>query len=74
VIDGLNSPADPSSVYSVKIGITNPVDTTGGGGGTGKATFEPFVVLKPIDKASPKLMLATAKGEHFQKATIEIFG
>ena len=75
VIDGLTGPDDASPIYSVGIGITVPVDSSpGGGGATGRATFEPFSVLKPIDKASPKLMLATAKGQHFQKATIEIFG
>jgi type VI secretion system Hcp family effector len=75
VIDGLNGPAEPSPVLSVKIGISNPQDTRiGGGAGTGKAVFEPFAVLKPIDKLSPKLMQATASGKHFPKATIEIFG
>lgn len=75
LIDGLMGPDDASPIYSVGIGITVPVDTSpGGGGAAGRATFEPFSVLKPIDKASPKLMLATAKGQHFQKATIEIFG
>jgi type VI secretion system secreted protein Hcp len=75
VIDGLNDPATPSPVFSVGISIANTVDTTGGGGGgAGKAVFEPFAVLKPIDTLSPKLMLATATGKHYQKATIEIFG
>jgi type VI secretion system secreted protein Hcp len=74
VIDGLNTAADPSPVFSVGLGITNEQTTTGGGGGVGKAAFEPFAVLKPIDKLSPKLMLATATGKHYPKATIEIFG
>ena len=75
VIDGLNDPATPSPVFSVGISIANTVDTTGGGGGgAGKAVFEPFAVLKPIDTLSPRLMLATATGKHYQKATIEIFG
>jgi type VI secretion system secreted protein Hcp len=75
VIDGLNTPADPSPVFSVRIGITNTdTGTTGGGSGAGKAVFEPFGVLKPIDALSPKLMLATAQGKHYTKATIDIFG
>jgi type VI protein secretion system component Hcp len=74
VIDGLNTDADPSPVLSVGLGITNTQSATGGGGGAGKAAFEPFGVLKPIDKLSPKLMLATATGKHYPKATIEIFG
>jgi type VI secretion system secreted protein Hcp len=75
VIDGINDASTASPVYSVKIGVTNAGTAGGGGGGgAGKATFEPFVVLKPIDAASPKLMLATATGKHFTKATIDIFG
>lgn len=75
VIDGLNSDANPSPVWSVKIGVKNSVNFTGGGGGgAGKASFEDFGVLKPIDALSPKLMLATAEGRFFTKATIEIFG
>lgn len=75
VIAGLNGPADPSSVFSVSIGVTNGGSTTsGGGGGAGKAEFGPFAVLKPIDALSPKLMLAAANGKHYTKATIEVFG
>jgi len=75
VVEGLNDPATPSPVFSVGISITNTADTTGGGGGgAGKAVFEPFAVLKPIDGLSPKLMLATATGKHYAKATVEIFG
>jgi len=73
VIDGINDASTPSDVFSVKIGVTNPADL-GTGGGAGKATFEPFVILKPIDMSSPKLMLAVATGKHFNKATIDIFG
>jgi type VI secretion system secreted protein Hcp len=75
VIDSLNTPDDPSPVFSVNTGVTNAAsDPGGGGGGAGKAVFEPFAVLKPIDALSPKLMLATATGKHYAKATIEIFG
>ena len=75
VIDGINDTSTPSDVFSVKIGVTNTASAGGGsGGGAGKTTFEPFVVLKPIDAASPKLMLACASGKHYTKATIDIFG
>ena len=75
VIEGLNDPANPSSVFSVSIGVTNTGSaSSGGGGGAGKAEFGPFAILKPIDALSPKLMLAAANGKHYTKATIEIFG
>lgn len=75
VIEGLNDTSAPSPVYSVGISVTNAGDPTGGGGGgAGKALFGPVDVLKPIDALSPKLMLATATGKHYAKATIEIFG
>jgi type VI protein secretion system component Hcp len=75
VIEGLNDAATPSPVFSVAVSVTNAGDPTGGGGGgAGKAVFEPVGVLKPIDALSPKLMLATATGKHYTKATIEVFG
>jgi type VI secretion system secreted protein Hcp len=37
-----------------------------------RANFHPFVVVKAIDKASAKLALACASGEHYPKATLEI--
>jgi type VI secretion system Hcp family effector len=74
VIEGLND-ASPSEVFSVDIGVTNITETgTGTGGGAGKAAFQPFKILKPIDAASPKLMLACASGKHYPKAKIDIFG
>ena len=73
--EGPQGPAGPA----VPLGVAGPQGPagppgSGGGGGARKAVFEPFAVLKPIDALSPKLMLATATGRHFAKATIEIFG
>ena len=42
----------------------------GGGGGAGKASFQDFHFVMKINKASPKLMLACANGEHIKKATL----
>ncbi|HLJ57907.1 MAG TPA: type VI secretion system tube protein Hcp [Chthonomonadaceae bacterium] len=39
----------------------------GGGGGAGKAQFSDLVVVKPLDTASPSLMLACSKGTHMHK-------
>ena len=37
-----------------------------------RALFRDFSIVKAIDKASPKLALGCASGEHFPKATLEI--
>jgi len=75
VIDGLNAPNQPSLLFAVSVGVSNSGTLGGGGGGgAGKASFQPFALLKPIDELSPKLLLATANGRHFTKATIEVFG
>jgi type VI secretion system secreted protein Hcp len=43
---------------------------TGGGGGAGKVQFHDFSFAKTVDKASPKLMLACATGEHIKNAIL----
>ena len=42
----------------------------GGGGGAGKVAMQDFHFVMKISKASPKLMLACATGEHIKKATL----
>lgn len=42
----------------------------GGGGGAGKVQMQDFHFVMKINKASPKLMLACATGEHVKKATL----
>ncbi len=43
---------------------------SGGGGGAGKVSMQDFHFVMKISKASPKLMLACASGEHIKKATL----
>jgi type VI secretion system secreted protein Hcp len=43
---------------------------TGGGLGAGKVAMQDFHITKKVDKASPKLMVACADGEHIKKATL----
>jgi type VI secretion system secreted protein Hcp len=43
---------------------------TGGGGGAGKANFQDISVTKYLDKASPALLIALAKGSHITTATL----
>src|SRR3954470_2558979 len=42
----------------------------GGGGGAGKVSMRDFAATAKLSKASPKLMLACANGEHLKKATL----
>ncbi len=42
----------------------------GGGGGAGKVSMQDMSVTKVMDKASPKLLLACANGEHISKAVL----
>ena len=43
---------------------------SGGGGGAGKVSMQDFHFTKNYDKASPKLFLAVATGEHYKTATL----
>ena len=42
----------------------------GGGGGAGKVSMQDFHFTQQINKASPKLILACATGEHIKKAVL----
>lgn len=42
----------------------------GGGGGAGKVSMQDFHFVMKINKASPKLFLACATGEHIKKAVL----
>lgn len=42
----------------------------GGGGGAGKVSMQDFHFVMKVNKASPKLLLACATGEHIKKATL----
>jgi len=44
--------------------------STGGGGGAGKVSMQDFHFVQKISKASPKLMLACATGEHIPEAIL----
>jgi type VI secretion system secreted protein Hcp len=43
---------------------------SGGGGGTGKASFHDFTFAHAMDKASPNFMKACATGKHYPEGTI----
>jgi len=46
--------------------------SAGGGGGSGKVHMQDFHFVMKVNKASPKLMLACASGEHFKSATLTV--
>ncbi len=50
--------------------MSNPSSTSGGGGGTGKASFSDLSIMCSVGKASPLLFKACATGEHIKKATL----
>ncbi len=43
---------------------------SGGGGGAGKVSMQDFHFAMNVNKASPKLLLACANGEHIKKAVL----
>jgi type VI secretion system secreted protein Hcp len=44
----------------------------GGGGGAGKANFQDVSFTKYVDKASPALMIAVAKGSHIDECKLTV--
>jgi len=63
---------DEIEVLSWSWGVTNPakVGGSGGGGGTGKASFRDLSFTHKLDKASPLLLKGCAAGQHLKEATI----
>lgn len=65
VVDGHAGEID---VISFSMGVSNPAanrSTSVGGAGAGKAQFQDILVTKPLDKASPRLMVGCARGERY---------
>jgi type VI secretion system secreted protein Hcp len=58
-------------IESFSWGATNPTTgANGGGGGSGKVSFQDLHFTMPTSKASPNLMLACATGRHISTATL----
>jgi type VI secretion system secreted protein Hcp len=63
---------DEIDVLAFSWGVSHPKATGpgGGGGGAGKAVFEDLLVVAHTSKASPKLWLACASGQHIKSAIL----
>jgi len=63
--------ADEIDVLSFSWGETQTgTHAGGGGGGAGKVSMQDFHFVMKTNKASPKLLLACANGEHIAEATL----
>lgn len=64
---------DEIDIMSFSWGLTQAGSlAAGGGGGSGKAQFQDFHFTTSVSKASPKLFLSCATGEHIKDATITV--
>jgi type VI secretion system secreted protein Hcp len=62
---------DEIDIFSWSWGASNPgAITTGGGAGTGKATFNDLSFTHRFDRASPSLWKACATGQRIRDATL----
>jgi len=59
-------------VESFSWGATQTSTLVGGGGGAGKVSFQDFNFVHKVDKASPKLFLATATGDPIDKVELTV--
>jgi type VI secretion system secreted protein Hcp len=57
---------DQISVDSFSLGA----QSSGGGGGAGKTTIQSFTITKPIDAASPLLLLGSASGQNYKEMVL----
>jgi type VI secretion system secreted protein Hcp len=57
-------------VLSWSFGETNPAVPATGGGGAGKVQIQDFNFMAATSKASPKLFLACATGQHMKEAKL----
>ena len=76
-LDGIDGESQDSKhkgeidIESFSWGVTQAGDaSTRGGGGAGKASYQDIHFVTKISKASPKLMLACATGQHIKKAVL----
>jgi type VI secretion system secreted protein Hcp len=64
--------ADFSDVISLNWGATQAASISGGGGGSGKVSFNDLTVTAKMDKATPALTKLCASGKHVPTVKISI--
>jgi type VI secretion system secreted protein Hcp len=64
--------ANQIDVLAWSWGASNTVTVSGGGGGAGRVSVSDLTVTKPLDKASPKLLLNVCNGRHIPRATLAV--
>jgi len=76
-VDGIDGESQDSKhkgdidVESFSFGATQTgTHSGGGGGGAGKVSMQDFHFTQKVNKASPKLALACATGQHIKKAVL----
>jgi len=68
--------ADWIEIHTFQHGAVQPVSLNASsttGVIAGKASPTPFTIMKPIDKASPKLYEFCVKGQHIKKVILQIY-
>lgn len=65
---------DEIDIFSFSWGVAQEekASSAGAGGAAGKASFSDFNFMVPATKASPKLFLACASGQHLADATLTL--
>ncbi len=63
---------DEIDILSFSWGVSNFSSDAAGGAGSGKSDFQDFSFALPVSKASPKLFLACASGQHLAEATLSV--
>ena len=62
-----------TDISSFQWGVTQPGSmAVGGGGGTGKSSFQDLTVICPIDKAMPAVMKHCASGKHLGEVKVSV--
>ncbi len=62
-------------ILSYSMGITQPTSgsaSTAGGATSERAHFQDFSIVKALDKASPKIALGCAGGQHIKEVKVEL--